>query len=149
MKNNDNKEYEQFYKYIGSIHAGNTAKSADYIIKRSNEIDFPESLDTWFDAYATEYIKNEKKKKFKNRVSSIAKRAAIFLFILALGSFVTTMSVEAYRIRFFNIIAEVTDRYTNINIERVPNGNTNKDDTVEESYFYPGYVPVGYKQLDT
>lgn len=148
MKKNDNKD-EQFYKYIGSIHARNTAKNSDDIIKKSSEIDFPDSLDTWFDAYASEHIKNETKKKFKSRVSSIAKRAAIFLIILAIGTFVTTMSVEAYRIRFFNLITKVTDRYTNISIEREPDEDTNKDYTVRESYFYPGHIPVGYKQTDT
>lgn len=148
MENKDQKEkiFEEFYKYIGSIHAENTAKEADNIIEKSKNLDFPEGLDHWFKDYMGDAIKKDKKNKFKSRFSSTAKRAAIFLVILALGGFITTMSVEAYRIRFFNLITEITEEYTKITIEREPDEDSNKINILGESYFYPGYIPVGYKQ---
>lgn len=149
MENKDHKEkiFEEFYKYIGSIHAENTAKEADEILEKSKDVDFPEELDHWFEEYIGDSIKKDKKNKFKSRFSSTVKRAAIFLIILGLGAFVTTMSVEAYRIRFLNLITEVTERYTSISIEREPDESPNNN-LLGESYFYPGYIPVGYKQLD-
>lgn len=150
MKNNDQKEkiFEEYYKYIGSIHAENTAKEADDIIEKARDIDYPEELDCWFEGNINDFIKEEKQNKFKNRFSSIAKRAAIFLIILGLGAFVTTMSVEAYRIRFFNLITEVTEKYTNFSIERESDESNNEDVVLGKSYFYPGYIPAGYKRSD-
>ncbi len=150
MENKDQKEkiFEELYKYIGSIHAENTAKEADDIIEKSKDLEFPEELDNWFSEYLGEAIKKDKKNKFKSRFSSTFKRAAIFLIILGLGAFATTMSVEAYRIRFLNLVTEVTERYTSISIEREPEEGTNKNDVLGDSYFYPGYIPVGYKQSD-
>lgn len=150
MKNNDQKEkiFEELYKYIGILHVENTAKEADDIIEESKHLDFPEELDLWFGEYIGDDIKKDKKKKFKSRVRLIAKRAAIFLIILALGSFITTISVEAYRVRFFNLITDITEKYTNINIERNPNEQPIDNDLLNKSYFYPGYIPVGYKQSD-
>ena len=149
MKNNDQKErvIEKYYKYIGSIHAENTAKEADEIIEKSKDIDFPKELEHWFEGYIGDTIKKDKKSKLKSRLSSTVKRAAIFLIILGIGVFVTTMSVEAYRIRFLNLITEVTERYTSITIEREPDESPNND-LLGESYFYPAYIPIGYKQSD-
>lgn len=149
MKSNDQKEkvLEEYYRYIGIVHAENTAKEADEMMEKSKDIDFPEELDHWFEEYIGDSIKRDKKNKFKSRASSFAKRSAIFLIILGLGAFVTTISVEAYRIRFLNLVTEVTERYTSISIEREPE-DSNKINILGESYFYPGHIPAGYTQSD-
>lgn len=148
MENKDLKEkiFEEFYKYIGVNHAENTARQVDNIIEKSKDIDFPEELDTWFDGYMNNTIKKDRKKKLKNKVNSIAKRVAIFLTVLALGWGVTTFSVEANRIRFFNIVTEITKEYTKINIEREPKEDISKNTVLKKPYFYPGYIPMGYNQ---
>lgn len=147
MKNNNhkNKIFEEFCKYIGINHAENTAKEFDDIFEKSKKMDFPKKLDEWFDEYNTDIRKREKRNKFK--INSIIKKIAIFLIILALGAFITTMSVEAYRIRFFNIITEIKEKYTDIEIERELE-HSKEDDMLEGSYFYPSYLPEGYKQSD-
>lgn len=148
MKDNDPKEniFEEFYKYIGINHAENTAKQADEIIGKSKDLDFPEGLDIWFDGYIGDIVKKERKKKLKSKVNSIARNVAIFLIMLALGGVITTISVEAYRIRFFNIVTEITKEYTKINIEREPKEDISKNAVFKKPYFYPGYIPTGYKQ---
>lgn len=150
MKNNENKEkiFDEFYKYIGIHHAEKTAKKADEIIEKSKDVDFPKDLDLWFNEYIGDSIKEERKKSLNSKVSSIAKRVAIFLIILALGAFVTTISVEAYRVRLFNLITNITEKYTNINIERGTNEDTSDNNVVGKSHLYPEYIPIGYKQSD-
>lgn len=145
MKNDShmNKILEEFYKYIGINHAENTAKSFDDSIEKSKDLYFPKELDNWFDEYTADIAKKEKINKFKIKINSIAKKIAIFFIVLVLGAFITTMSVEAYRIRFFNIITEVKEEYTQIDIEDSKDNNM-----LGESYYYPGYIPEGYKQSD-
>ncbi|MDY0236410.1 MAG: DUF4367 domain-containing protein [Gudongella sp.] len=150
MENKDQKEkiYEEFYKYIGSIHAENTAREADDIIEKSKDLDFPEELDHWFKGYLGEAIKKDKKNKFKSSFISIAKRAAIIFIVLAIGGFATTMSVEAYRIRFFNLVTEVTERYTSFSLEEESDKITSSNIILEKSFFYPTYIPIGYIESD-
>lgn len=143
--NHNNKIFEEFCKYIGINHAENTAKEFDDIFKKSKDLDFPKKLDEWFDEYNNDIRKREKRNKFK--IDSIIKKIAIFLIILALGAFITTMSVEAYRIRFFNIITEIKDKYTDIDIEREVE-HSKENDILKGEYFYPSHIPEGYKQSD-
>ena len=58
------------------------------------------------------------------------------------GIFVTTMSVEAFRIKLFNIVTEVTEKYTKVRI--VETENTLESQIEWDSYYAPEYIPEGY-----
>lgn len=52
------------------------------------------------------------------------------------------MSVEAFRIKLFNIVTEVTDKYTKVSIVETENGLESQLDW--DSYYAPEYIPESY-----
>lgn len=149
MKPNEQKEkiFQEFYKYIGMHHVENTASKAEKLVDNSKDIDFPEDLDLWFNEYTRNAEKYERKKKFNSKISLFTRRVAILLVVIALGSLVMTLSVDAYRVKIFNIFTDIKEKYTDINIEREPN-NPIGSENLGKLHYYPGYLPRGYKQSD-
>jgi len=131
MKENENKVMESFYHYIGENHINHIAEEFDRISK-----------DAWFDDYKIQLKKLDQKRKFRSRIQQLSKRVAIFIAIALVGIFVTTMSVEAFRIKLFNIVTEVTDKYTKVSIVETENGLESQIDW--DSYFTPECIPKGY-----
>lgn len=142
MKANENKIMESFYHYIGENHINHIAEEFDRISVYASKIEYPSTLDTWFDSYNKQLEKQHQKRKFSSRVQLLSKRVAIFFVIAMVGIFVTTMSVEAFRIKLFNIVTEVTDKYTKVSIVETENGLESQIDW--DSYYAPEYIPEGY-----
>lgn len=142
MKENENKVMESFYYYIGENHINHVAEEFDLVSKDASEIAYPSTIDEWFDDYNKQLKKQDKKRKLRSRVQLLSKRVAIFIVIAMVGIFVTTMSVEAFRIKLFNIVTEVTDKYTKVTIIEIENGLESQIDW--DSYYAPEYIPEGY-----
>lgn len=68
--------------------------------------------------------------------------AAMFLITLTL-TFGTVMSVEAYRIRFFEFVTEIWEELTSVVIHSNDNADHDKIVTVS-----PSYIPNGYTVLE-
>lgn len=128
MKENKNKVMESFYHYIGEYHVKNVAEEFDRISADASEVAYPRTLDVWFDDYNEQLKKQDQKRKFRSRVQLLSKRVAIFFAIALVGIFLTTMSVEAFRIKLFNIVTEVTDKYTKVSIVETENGHETQID---------------------
>jgi len=139
MKANENKIMESFYHYIGENHINHVAEEFDRISADATETS---TLDAWFDDYNKQLKKLDQKRKFRSKVQLLSKRVAIFIAIALVGIFVTTMSVEAFRIKLFNIVTEVTDKYTKVSIVEIENGLDSQIDW--DSYYAPEYIPEGY-----
>ena len=139
MKANENKIMESFYHYIGENHINHVAEEFDRISPDASETN---TLDAWFDDYNKQLKKLDQKRKFRSRVQLLSKRVAIFIAIALVGIFVTTMSVEAFRIKLFNIVTEVTDKYTKVCIVETENSLESQIDW--DSYYAPEYIPEGY-----
>jgi len=139
MKANENKIMESFYHYIGENHINHVAEEFDRISADATETS---TLDAWFDDYNKQLKKLDQKRKFRSKVQPLSKRVAIFIAIALVGIFVTTMSVEAFRIKLFNIVTEVTDKYTKVSIVEIENGLDSQIDW--DSYYAPEYIPEGY-----
>lgn len=143
MKENENKVMESFYHYIGENHINHIAEEFDRISADASEVAYPSTLDTWFNDYNEQLKKQDQKRKFRSWVQLLSKRVAIFFAIAMVGIFVTTMSVEAFRIKLFNIVTEVTEKYTKVSIGDT---ETSIEPQIEwELYFAPEYIPEGYK----
>ena len=142
MKENENKIMESFYHYIGENHINHISDEFDLISAEASEIAYPSTLDTWFDDYNKQLKKLDQKRKFKSRYQMLSKRVAIFIAIAMVGIFVTSMSVEAFRIKLFNIVTEVTDKYTKVSIVETENGLESQIDW--DTYYAPKYIPEGY-----
>lgn len=145
MKYNNEKVMESFYQYIGQHHIDNTSEFFDEVTELSNDVELPETLDQWFKEYLRQSIKIEKNKRIKRRVQTLSKRAAIFLVVFSLSVLMTTLSVDAFRIKLFNMITEVKEKYTSISITEK---NQEIEDTFWSSYFKPQFVPKDYKLTD-
>lgn len=139
MKANENKIMESFYHYIGENHINHVAEEFDRISADASETS---TLDAWFDDYNKQLKKRDQKRKFRSRVQLLSKRVAIFVAIAFVGIFVTTMSVEAFRIKLFNIVTEVTDKYTKVSIVETENGLESQIDW--DTYYAPEYIPEAY-----
>lgn len=142
MKENENKVMESFFHYIGENHINHIAEEFDRLSVYASKIEYPSTLDTWFDFYNKQLEKQHQKRKFSSRVQLLSKRVAIFFAIAMVGIFVTTMSVEAFRIKLFNIVTEVTEKYTKVSIVETENGLESQIDW--ESYYLPEYIPERY-----
>lgn len=75
-------------------------------------------------------------------IHRIRTAVAIFLIILSI-TFGTVMSVEAYRVRFFEFITQVWEELTSIVIHSDENAN---HDTITP--IFPSYIPEGYIIVD-
>jgi len=139
MKENENKVMESFYYYIGENHVNHIAEEFDRISADASETS---TLDAWFDDYKIQLKKLDQKRKFRSRIQLLSKRVAIFIAIALVGIFVTTMSVEAFRIKLFNIVTEVTDKYTKVSIIETENGLESQIDW--DAYYTPEYIPADY-----
>ena len=142
MKENENKIMESFYHYIGENHINHVAEEFDRISADVSEITCPSTLDSWFENYNKQLKKLDQKRKIGAWYQLLSKRVAVFIAIALVGIFVTTMSVEAFRIKLFNIVTEVTDKYTKVSIVETENGIESQIDW--DSYYAPGYIPEGY-----
>lgn len=142
MKENENKVMESFYQYIGENHVNHVAEEFDHISTDASEVAYPSTLDAWFNDYNEQLKKQAQKRKFRSRVKLLSKHVAIFFAIALVGIFVTTMSVEAFRIKLFNIVTEVTEKYTKVSIVETENSLERQKDW--DSYYAPEYIPERY-----
>lgn len=96
-----------------------------------------------FEKKMDKLIKEQKRTPFKRSFVVYGKRAAAIFFIIASVSFATTMSVEAYRIKFFEVITEVWEEFTSITFK------SEKD--ISDSKLVPirsDYIPKGFSIVE-
>lgn len=142
MKDHEDKVLEGFYHLVGKNHVENIAEELDIISNNATTSTYPNTLNLWFDDYISQIGKVEKKRKFITKFQFLSKRVAILFIIVSLGVIVTTMSVEAFRIKFFNIVTEVTEKYTKVSV--VVTGSKSEVMNDWDSYFVPEFIPEGY-----
>lgn len=132
-----------YYKMIGEAHVENIVEE---LSSKENEVDqviVPKSLDKWFDSFDKKRKQMANRKKWMKRARKISSRVAVFLIILITCMTVVTMSVDAFRIRFFNFFVEEKGNYTEIE-KREDESNQSIPDITQEIFFYLSYVPSGY-----
>lgn len=149
MKNNDeNIEHEQmmesFYRYVGYQHIENVAKEFDEISEMAKDIEYPKELDDWFYDYFEKSKIAEMKKKRTVMIKRMASRVAIVTIILGIGLTVMTVSVEAFRIKFLNLVTDITQKYTSIQIEEIKNQEEDFIPISWSNYYLPEYIADGY-----
>ncbi len=84
-------------------------------------------------------VKRERVARYFVKFNNYAKRTAMIILILLCVALTTTMSVEAFRIRFFEIITEVWDEITSYIFE-------NDNELINEKLIpiESDYIPKGY-----
>lgn len=106
-----------------------------------------------FERKMKKLISNHKRKeKYKNSLYTL-KRVAVILILFIILSTITIMSVEAFRIKFFNIITEWNEEYTRFSFQG-ESTNLDKNQSFEITQknngliYTPTYIPEGYELLN-
>ncbi len=140
---NDDEIFELYYKGVAKEHLINMAKEFD-TFRMNNDIEVETSrLDNWFRGFNRRIKKKNKGKSKWVQIASRHKVAVVLSFIVL--SIFLSYSVEAIRIRVFNLVIDVQDKYTEFHLEEnnttVVEGTDYKADNME---YYPTYLPEGY-----
>lgn len=94
-----------------------------------------------FEQKMAKLLRQEKYIGMMSRLKNISGRVAVFALVLVTAFFSVTMSVEAYRVRFFATIKTVLEDHTEIYSYRTLDEAKTADTLAE-----PQYVPAGYRQ---
>jgi|SRR5690554_2388567 len=124
------------YKYM---------KSTENIILESlpNEEELSRKFSKRFERKMSKLIRQENRTPFMNSYISYSKKVAIIFLIFATIAFATTMSVEAYRVRFFEVVIEVWEEFTSMIFKSKENINDRKLIPV-----VPEYIPRDFSILE-
>lgn len=88
-------------------------------------------------------IRQERRSPFIKSFISHGKRVAIIFLIFISIAFAITMSVEAYRVRFFEVVIEVWEEFTLIIFKNKENIDDGKLIPVN-----PTYIPDNFKIIE-
>jgi len=136
-----------YYKMIGNAHIDNIE---DEILSSKEEIDsisIPDSMDEWFESFHKNRRRKEKRQKFLKQMKKISLKVAVFAGILLAVMTVVTMTVEAFRVRVFNLILTDNNTYTEFDFSEDDSNQTIPDIDLN-SFYYLSYLPIGYYYKD-
>lgn len=124
------------YKYM---------KSAENIIIESlpKEEDLSHRFSKRFERKMNKLIRQEKRTPFMRAFINYSKRVVVIILIFITIAFATTISVEAYRVKFFEIVTEVWEEFTSIIFRSKDYINNNQLIPA-----IPEYIPKGFSILE-
>lgn len=139
------KKSEALMYSIGDEYADAVSDETDSLLEEYSSIEVPESLDKWVSGIREKSEINERKEQRRRKISKIGKRAAIIVVVFSLLTTAATLSVEALRIKIFNMIIEVSEKFSFIHF-----GETNAVDLMYDlpadwDGYYPTVMPDGYE----
>lgn len=144
---------ESYYSFIGEAHLANVLEELEANKEQIEQVEVPKSLTKWLESYVANLVHKKKQQLRKSQMSKYASRAAVLLLFVILTGTILTFSVEAIRIRVFNMMLSATDSYTEIRFDEAEEAPTVAMDTVIPNFFfedkvmgnyYPAYIPEGY-----
>jgi len=139
-----NKKLGEVFLYeYGQEYTEQICEDTDALHEKYKNLEIPDSLDSWFDNYTAEMKAQEQKARFQKRMRLLGKRVAIFLAAFLAVSGTLTFSVEAFRLRFFNIFFADNDTHTGLELLEGDNAEISKP-AGWVNYYYPTYLPKGY-----
>lgn len=136
---------ETFLYDVGYEHMNNLCDETDRILAEYDELEVPDSLNQWFIEYNRKLIRKEKNQVIRRRVLKLGKKIAAALIVISIVGTIVTMSVEAFRVRFFNLVIETSQKFSLVSQEEV--GETQVVYEVPSewgTYYYPEFLPEGY-----
>ncbi|MGL5695203.1 MAG: DUF4367 domain-containing protein, partial [Peptostreptococcaceae bacterium] len=110
-----------------------------------NEEDIDYEYPKEFENKIKKIIKYEKRGPFFNKIYSYTKKVAVVFIALLISLFTLTMSVEALRTKFFDMVKDVYEKFTiyRFNVDENDNGKVKK---LEEKNI--NYLPNGFKEFE-
>lgn len=157
MKKLTNEEQEKldklndiFLYMIGYEHINNICEETDQLLEEYSDIEIPESLDQRFIDFQKDLNRKKKLKNIREKIIKISKKIAAILIVIIFISTLVTMSVEANRIKFFNMIIETTKRFSEVKFKETDDLEYIKDLPQDwDDFYYPTILPDGYKLINS
>lgn len=108
-----------------------------------NEDELNHDFSDKFNGKMNKLIKYEKRNPVVNKIYKYSKSIAAILVVTTIGLFTLTMSVEALRNQFFDVVKEVYDKFTSYVFSTTV-------DIGEDSFEIkvPKYLPEGFKEIE-
>lgn len=144
MKDNyedDDKIFEGLYYHLGKIQSEKAGDFLDQMDASVLEMDYPEELNDWFNTYLKDQEREKVKVLKKKRIGTLSKWVALFLVVLTAGFSATVFSVEAFKIKWFNMVSDMTNKYTEIKFVEKENAEASAVNITWDAYLYPDYLP--------
>lgn len=107
IKSKEDKLHEAYYAFVGEGHIDNVSCEID------EHLDFTE-LDTWFNSYEKQHLKEQKKMMFKKTIIKYSKVAAISLLAVTIGFTALFTGVEAFRVKVLNTVVNKNPSHISI-----------------------------------
>lgn len=129
---------ETMLEYATACHVENIVKEIDEY-KDIDNIYYPAELDYRIKKLITDYKRRKKRDQLYKTGIKIFTKVAVFLFIILLGISIIAVGVEAVRLKIFNLVVEVMDEFTSMEVEE------NEDLSDDSNHIYmPTYIPEAY-----
>lgn len=153
MKKISKEENEHIYKMnetllydIGYGHINIVCEETDLLLEKYKDIEVPESLNQWFKDYLNETDKKIYRSKIKRISLLIGKRVAMVLLAMTIITATLTVSVEAFRIKLFNMIIETTKTFSIASFDDNYSVNYLSELPKEwQDFYYPTILPEDYQ----
>lgn len=141
---------EIFFYTIGYENVKETYCNTENLLEEHKDIEVPQSLNKWFMSYQIELRRKEKREKRKIIASKISKQIAMILVVLSMITVFVSISVEAFRVKVFNLIIETSQKFSTISYQERNQIDIQKDLPSEwKDYYYPTFLPEGYFWVST
>lgn len=157
MKKLSNEKKEQLKKLndtflfnVGYHHMNNICDETDRLLEEYKDLEVPDSLDQWFINYNKELKRKERNRKIRSKALKSSKTIATVLLVISIAGSVVTLSVEAFRVDFFNLVIETSQKFSLVFQEEIVEEQMAYEvpnDWID--YYYPTYLPDGYSLMDT
>lgn len=101
-------------------------------------------------SYQIELRRKEIREKRRIIARKISKRIAVILIVLSMITAFVSISVEAFRVKVFNLIIETSQKFSTISHQEKNQINIQEDLPSEwKNYYYPTFLPEGYFLVST
>lgn len=128
-----------YYDYIGEQYLENLCRDMEARAEEINRVKVPDSLDQWFGQYIMQYKKKEAARRFFKKFRAVGIRTAAFLFVLVASLFIITVSVDAIRLKVYNLLLESNNKYSSVRVDENPTVSIDWED-----YYFPAWLPEGF-----
>ncbi len=140
----DEKLFSGLYYTIGKHRVDSVSQSLEDLTETVENLPYPEDLNTWFNDFLTKQKKEEKALQNRKRFHLYSKNVAIFALLLTSALTLTTFSVEAFRTKVFNIVSEISEKYSKIEFVEKETPDSQALLIPWDTYFYPENLPEDY-----
>lgn len=142
-KNNEklNKLMTAFYDYVGEYHIDNICVELENLREEIERTEVPRTLDERVYKHISSVGRKKNRGKAVTKTKRIFSRVAIALVVLFASLTTLTFSVDAFKLRIFNLFSRDYDEYSSVKISEDTEGKIKIE---WENYYFPSYLPEGF-----